>query len=625
MTESALRWLPTTPSDFRALCASVDEFAGDRGSRLRQLANADLGPNQLHRLAKSVERAVAQARVWPLDAVKLAMVSNATTDLLVAPIVGASPRYGLALQAVAAPYGITLQAALDPTSNINQLKPDIILIALDYRAFFAAFSLDDHERQLRDAKSELSEIVAAFRRTSKAALLIQTLASPPERLFGNLDQQQPGTLSRLNGHFNEWLATEIAGPGLVLLDVASLAANVGALQWFDPGQWFVAKLPFSQRFVPVYADLVTRAIAAVRGKSKKVLVLDLDNTIWGGIIGDDGIDGVKLGQGDPAGEAFVELQKAALALKNRGILLAVCSKNDEAVALEALRNHPDMVFSEGDFSAFQINWSDKASNLEVLAKRLSLGLDSFVFLDDNPFEREQVRQALPSVTVPELPSDPTSYARLLMTSGLFESISFSEEDRERSAQYAANAQRESLLTTSRDLNEYLRSLEMKARFTSTGANGWQRFTQLINKSNQFNLTTKRYSESEVLELVSDPKALALQVRLVDRFGDNGMISSIICRPNGDDWVIDTWVMSCRVLGRTVEEAVLNHLVERAIAANIATIRGVYRPTGRNDMVAGHYNRLGFREDSSEGTETRWTLRVNEFKPFGTQIAVEVEK
>jgi FkbH-like protein len=381
-----------------------------------------------------------------------------------------------------------------------------------------------------------------------------------------------------------------------------------------------ARLPFEGAFAPLYGDHVARLLAAIRGKSRKVLVLDLDNTLWGGIIGDDGIDGIRLGQGDPRGEAFIDVQRAALALKRRGILLAVCSKNDEATARRAIREHPEMVLREDDFSAFQINWNDKATNVELLAERLSLGLDSFVLLDDNPAERAQVRLALPKVFVPELPSDPAAYARVLLRSGVFDSVTFSDEDRTRTELYASNVKRESLRTRSRDLGDFLRSLDMKVSFVAAGEAGWGRFTQLINKSNQFNLTARRYTEPEIAALVADPASLALQVRLVDRFGDNGMISAVICTPEGADWVLDTWVMSCRVLGRCVEEAVLNEIVERARAAGLRRLRGLYRPTGRNALVKEHYAKLGFAQLAVTAEEELWTLETAAFERRPTAIA-----
>ena len=436
-----------------------------------------------------------------------------------------------------------------------------------------------------DAIGKLRSLVEAFQASSHAALFVQSIAAPPERLFGSFDVRQPGTAVWLAARFNQRLREEILQPGASLVDIESLATQVGLANWYDRAQYMTARLPFAAEYVPLYAEHVLRVIAAIRGRGRKVLVLDLDNTLWGGVIGDDGMEGIRLGQGDPVGEAFLDVQRAALALKRRGVLLAVCSKNDEAVALEAIRAHPEMLLRESDFSAFEINWADKVTNLEVLAERLSLGLESFVFLDDNPFERDQVRKSVPQVLVPELPSDPAAYARVLMTGGFFEAVTFSAEDRVRVEHYAANRRRETLAAQSRDLSEFLRSLRMEAVFTTGGKLGWARFTQLINKSNQFNLTTRRYTESEIMAMVADPATLTMQVRLTDQFGDNGMISALICKPQEGDWIIDTWVMSCRVLGREVEQAVLNRLADEAQAAGIRRLIGIYRPTERNKLVA----------------------------------------
>jgi FkbH-like protein len=464
------------------------------------------------------------------------------------------------------------------------------------------------------AIGQLRSLVDAFAATSRTTLLVQSIVAPPERLFGAFDRRQPGTPAWLASRFNDRLVAEILRPGVCLVDIEALATQVGLTDWYDRSQYMTARLPFANDCVPLYAEHVLRVVAAVRGRSRKVLVLDLDNTLWGGVIGDDGIDGIRLGQGDPRGEAFLDVQRAALALKQRGVLLAICSKNDEVVALQAIREHPEMLLREADFSAFQINWADKATNLEILAERLSLGLDSFVFLDDNPFERAQVREALPKVLVPELPSDPAAYSRVLMTAGLFEAVTFSNEDRIRVEQYAANAQRKSLLAQSRDLGAFLRSLQMEAVFTTGGDVGWSRFAQLINKSNQFNLTTRRYSEAEIVSLVADPTTLTLQVRLTDRFGDNGMICAIVAVPDASDWVLDTWVMSCRVLGREVEQMVLNRVAAEAQARGIKRLIGSYRPTERNGMVKDHYARLGFTRIGSEEAEDRWVLDLAGFTP-----------
>jgi len=623
MIASRLPWLLPAPDDFRARCDAVDAVAGARGDALRQLGAHALNERQLVRLARSLRAARAAGADARLAPFVLGVVSNATTDLIVPVIEGTGVRHGFSVAVVAAPFGTTLQAALAADSSVVRANPDAILLALDYRAFFPEFSLDDKdaERAVSGAIAYLRQLVEAFRSVTRAALLVQTVAAPPERVFGSFDRRQPGTPSWLAARFNERLINELVALSASVFDVEAVATQVGLSSWHDVNQYLTARLPFAAEHVPLYSEHLLRLITAMRGRSRKVLALDLDNTLWGGVIGDDGIDGIRLGQGDPRGEAFLEVQRAARALRQRGILLVVCSKNDEAVARKAIREHPEMLLRENDFTAFQINWADKASNLEVLAQRLSLGLDAFVFLDDNPVERAQVRQTLPQVLVPELPSDPAAYARVLMTAGLFEAVTFSEEDRGRVEQYAANDRRESLRAQSRDLGAFLRSLGMQAGFTTRGDGGWSRFAQLINKSNQFNLTTRRYSESELQILIADPSILTLQVRLTDQFGDNGMISAVIAVPEGHDWVLDTWVMSCRVIGRMVEQAVLNRVVAEARARGIRRLIGIYRPTERNGMVKDHYAKLGFtRAAASAAGENRWELDVGAFTAFEVPIA-----
>lgn len=620
-------WLPPSPHDFRQRCEAIDHFPTGRVPALSELAKHELNDGQLLRLVRSLERARAEEGHSALHPFTLGIVSNATTDFLISALIGTGVRHGIDLRVVAAPFAITLQAALSPEPGVLPANPDAILLALDYHAYFTDYSIrdTDADRLVDDAIAQLQTLILAFAAASRAELLVQTIAAPPERLFGSFDRRQPGTPAWLASRFNARLVEEILRPGVSLVDIEALSTQIGLANWHDRTQYLMARLPFAADCVPLYADQVLRLIGALRGRGRKVLVLDLDNTLWGGVIGDDGIEGIRLGQGDPVGEAFQDLQRAALALKQRGVLLAVCSKNDEAIALRAIREHPEMILRENDFSAFQINWVDKVTNLEILAERLSLGLDSFVFFDDNPVERDHVRKSEPRVLVPELTSDPASYARTLMTGGFFEAVTFSQEDRTRAEQYASNRKRETLATQSRDLNEFLRSLDMQATFTSDGELGWSRFTQLINKSNQFNLCTRRYSEAEISAMVADPTVLTLQVRLTDQFGDNGMISALICKPKDEAWMIDTWVMSCRVLGREVEQAVLNYLVEEARRRGIGRMIGVYRATDRNSIVAEHYPKLGFTRVSTgdgPGDEDRWTLDLAAFVPRQVPVLVK---
>ena len=630
MAGRRMPWLLQAPDDLRQRCAAIDAMEGRRGEALRELAAHELNDNQLLHLARSLRKARAVAAEAPLAPFTLGLVSNATTDFIVPALEGTGLRHGFALTVAAAPFGITLQAAFSTEHGVLSAAPDAILLALDYRAYFADYALRDADADaaVDGALGTLRDLVQAFQAVSRAVILVQSIASPPERLFGSFDRRQPGTPAWLAARFNDRLVAEILGTGVSLVDVEALAAQVGLGLWYDATQYMAARLPFAGECVPLYAEHVLRVVSGMRGGGRKVLVLDLDNTLWGGVIGDDGIDGIRLGQGDPRGEAFLCVQRAALALKQRGVLLAVCSKNDEPVARKAIREHPEMLLREDDFSALQINWNDKATNLQVLAERLSLGLDSFVFLDDNPYERAQVRKFAPQVMVPELPSDPAAYASVLMLAGLFEAVTFSEEDRTRVEQYAANTRRSTLMAHSRDLSTFLRSLRMEAIFTTDGEAGWSRFAQLINKSNQFNLTTRRYTEAEIAALAADRETLTLQVRLVDQFGDNGMISAIIAIPEAEDWVLETWVMSCRVLGREVEHVVLNQIAAEACARGIRRLIGVYRPTERNGMVREHYAKLGFVRAAASDSEDRWVLDLAQFaardvpiKTTGNVVAV----
>jgi FkbH-like protein len=297
----------------------------------------------------------------------------------------------------------------------------------------------------------------------------------------------------------------------------------------------------------------------------------------------------------------------ALRLRSHGVVLAVSSKNDEEIARRPFQDHPDMLIQESDIAMFQANWTDKASNLESIASALDIGIDALVLLDDNPAERAQVRQALPAVAVPELPDNPALFTRTLLAAGYFETVTLSNEDLLRADDYSARAKRAELMGATRDLSDYLASLEMEITFGGFDTNSLGRIEQLINKSNQFNLTTKRYTRNEISEMVTDPAVFPLQVRLRDRFGDNGMISVVICRDVGRDWEIDTWLMSCRVLGRGVEQAVLAEISRQAISAGKQALVGRFIPSGRNDLVKGHYEKLGFDEDGGD-----WRLDLTKF-------------
>ncbi len=354
-------------------------------------------------------------------------------------------------------------------------------------------------------------------------------------------------------------------------------------------------------------------------------MLDLDNTLWGGVIGDDGLEGIVLGQGSAEGEAFVAFQAYARELSRRGIILAVCSKNDIANALEPFEKHPDMILRRDDIACFVANWSDKPANLRAIAEALNIGLDAIVFADDNPMERDLVRRELPMVAVPDLGDDPARYPSILAEGGYFDARAITEEDRARAGLYRDNQAREAWKHSATDMDTYLKGLDMRLVWRPFDRVGLPRIVQLINKSNQFNLTSRRYSEPEALAVMDDPTAFGLQVRLLDRFGDNGVIAIVIgrLRDAGDLW-IDTWLMSCRVLGRQVEPATLNLIQQQAHAMGARRLVGEYIPTRKNGMVREHYQGLGFTvvgRDADGRTITEMAVDVdNPKRTFITILA-----
>jgi FkbH-like protein len=600
---SDLAWLPSPPADFRQRCRALTNATGPLGRELRTLASYALNESQLARLSAAIaERMRSGADLAPLTPLKLGLVGNGTLDLVAPALTASAARHGVLLEWVKADFGQTIQEALDPDSTISRARPDAVLLCIDYRALpdltspSGAVEAQEFVTALRDG----------FRRNAGAISIVPTFAPPPESLFGSLDrtlgQSRRATLETLN----RALVADVAGSQDVLFDVAALAETVGLGEWYSPQQWNLAKLPFSATYIPLYADHLGRLLGAMKGKARRCLILDLDNTVWGGVIGDDGIDGIKLAQGDAVGEAFLDVQRTALMLRDRGVVIAASSKNEDAVARAPFRDHPEMLLKEDHFAVFQANWSDKATNIKAIADTLSLGLESMVFVDDNPVERGLVREILPEVAVPELGDDPALYARAILSAGYFEAIAFSEEDRRRAEFYQGNARRVALQAQAGDVDAYLASLRMEIVFAPFDATGRARIVQLINKSNQFNLTTRRYGEAEIARLERDERVFTLQVRLIDAFGDNGMISVIICRArDAVTWEIDTWLMSCRVLGRRVENMVLREIVANARTRGIERLVGIYRPTERNAMVRDHYRKLGFAPLGGEGSE--WLL------------------
>ncbi|MGA9868230.1 MAG: HAD-IIIC family phosphatase [Acetobacteraceae bacterium] len=623
---TALTWLPADP-EFRARLRAfrADPEAG--WERAVQLGGTRLDFLLTNSLDEAVRRRFPTAPAGITGKpIRLALLGSATMAHLHAAIRVGGLRRGLWIDTYENDYGQYMQELSDPGSGLREFAPSIILLALDAHhlasGITAGMDAADADAALSDVTDRLREAWSLARGAPGCPVIQQTALPLHPPVLGSNEHRLAGSRARFIARLNDRLRGLAEQEGVDLLALDDRAALDGIAAWHDPGLWHRSKQEVTPLAAPMYGDLLARLLAAKQGRSAKCLVLDLDNTVWGGVIGDDGMDGIVIGQGSPLGEAYVAFQDYCRELSRRGVILAVCSKNDEANALEPFERHPEMVLKRADIACFVANWSDKAANIRQIAHELNIGLDSLVFVDDNPFERNLVRRELPMVAVPEVGDDPTSYAGTIADAGYFEALSVTEEDRERTTQYQGNRARDALKSTATDLDSYLRGLEMRLMWRRFDRMGLQRIVQLINKSNQFNLTTRRYTDEDVLAVMDDPAALGLQLRLTDRFGDNGIIAIVIGRLREHDVEIDTWLMSCRVLGRQVEPTTLNLIAEQARHLGARRLVGEYIPTKKNAMVKDHYARLGFTVvETTEQGGSRVILDLAAFTPAQTFIHV----
>lgn len=512
-----------------------------------------------------------------------------------------------------APFDTLRQSILNPDDELYTFDPEIVWLFTNHRDIRFNVEPGSSSEAVRSAVqqtvSEYQTLWDAIRQRSSAYIVQNNSDLPHVRLFGNFEGSAPWTRTNLLRRFNLEL-TESLPPGVTLFDFEHVASLYGKQRWYDYRYWYHSKHAFSLDALGLVAFHGARLVGALKGAAKKCIVLDLDNTLWGGVIGDDGVEGIKLGNG-AAGEAFQAFQDYLRELKERGIVLAVCSKNEEDAAKAPFLNHPDMRLKLDDISVFKANWTNKADNIREIVRILNLGMDAMVFVDDNPAERALVRSLIPECTVPEMPEDPAEYIGALDALRLFETASFSAEDRTRSQMYRENALRHELSQQCTDLSDYLRNLDMEATVGECDDFHLKRMTQLINKSNQFHLTGTRYSEGELLSLTADPNRIVRYFKLKDRFGDNGLISVLILECLPDALRIDTWVMSCRVLSRGMEEFICREMASLAAQRGCERLLGTFVPTKKNRLVSGLYERLGFTQISeNDDTGTMWELVVN---------------
>jgi FkbH-like protein len=523
---------------------------------------------------------------------------------------------GLDLEVRIGAFNTYAQDMLDIKSPLYEFSPDVVVLAVQTRD--VAPELWDgvdglsHEWAAKVAERVVDlyeNLIAAFRQTSRAHLVIHGLDVPERPCHGYLDDQSFGQEAAITTINDKLRRMAHANTGVFFLDYASLVARHGRINWYDEHKWLTMRMPIAAHHLVHMANEWLRFLCPLMGKVGKVLVTDLDNTLWGGVIGEDGIEKIRIGSDYP-GSAYRAVQTVMKDLTRRGIILAVCSKNNLADAMEALEKHPGMVLRPKDFAALRINWNDKAHNLREIAKELNVGTDSLVFVDDNPVEREQVRQHLPEVTVVDLPQDPVNYARALREIPEFERLWLSEEDRERGRYYAAQRERKELEGSATSLEDFLWSLQQEVSIIQVDPRTIQRAAQLTQKTNQFNLTTKRYPEAELQEFARQPGRALLAVRVKDRFGDNGIVGVVLTEDVSGSCEIDTFLLSCRVIGRTVETAILAFLADGCRKRGLKFLEGWYRPTAKNAPCKECYAQHGFQPVETRGDDVKWQLRLD---------------
>lgn len=552
----------------------------------------------------------------PVTSKNLAILRSFTVEPVI-PLLRAGAFVGnLDLNVRLGDFNAYTQEILDPTSQLYTNSPDIVVLAIQTRdiapKLWEEYS-DLSGAQISAAMDQVigtfHDLIRAFRANSSAYLIVHNLEVPRYVSRGILDNQtemsQVEAIQEINRNLRRIAKEHV---GVYVLDYDGLVAHHGRSRWFDENKWLTMRMPLSADSLLQLANEWLRYVHPLTGKICKVLVTDLDNTLWRGVIGEHGMDGIEIGSDYP-GVAHQTLQRAMLDLYKRGILLAICSKNNRSDAMEVLEKHPGMLLRPNHFAAFRINWNDKAQNLREIAAELNIGTEALAFVDDNPIERKHVRMILPEVTIIDLPDDPMMYSESIRENPVFERLTLSEEDRERGRYYAMQRQRVELKTRHTLVDDFYRSLQQEAEVALLTSATAKRIAQLTQKTNQFNLTTHRYSEQDLTELAetSDWDVYSLNVR--DVFGNNGLIGVAILRYTERTCEIDTFLLSCRVIGRTIETAFLSYLIQEARTAKVRQLYGWYYPTKKNQPARNFYKDHGFELIDKQKGGTFWSLEL----------------
>lgn len=521
--------------------------------------------------------------------------------------------YGIKPNFYESEYNQFWQDAMFDNKELDEFKPDIIYIHTSYRNITNFPEITSDEESINELLnmefSKFSSMWETLKRKYMCPIIQNNFEYPYYRILGNKDSidihGKTNFVIRLNALFSEYARNN---ESFYINDINYQSAQFGLDKWSDQFYWHMYKYALSMEAIPTLAFNVANIIKAIYGKNKKGLILDLDNTLWGGIVGDDGVENIQIGQETSEGQVFQEFQNYLKELKNMGIILNINSKNDEKNAIAGL-NHDDCILKPDDFIIIKANWNPKSQNIKEIATELNLGLDSLVFVDDNPAEREIIKQYAPDVETPDIKT-PDKYIQILDHSGYFEVINISKDDIKKNEMYKNNIERNKMISSFDNYDDYLKSLNMTSKIEEFIPLYYSRISQLSNKSNQFNLTTKRYSQSDIENIAADKNYITLYGKLVDTFGDNGVVSVVIGDKRNDELHIDLWIMSCRVLKRDMEYAMFDSLVKKAKKEKIKKIIGYYYPTMKNGMVKDFYKNMGFNllNEDEEGNST-WEYTI----------------
>jgi FkbH-like protein len=547
--------------------------------------------------------------------VRIAFLSSFTIDQLAVYLDINSRNVGLFPETYMGIINQYRQEILNDDSVLYSFSPDIIILAIQAESLSnlnAPVPFENKKKLIQDILNQIQRLIFHLTSKTRALVLVNNFIVPSFTPFGILDNKIPGGIKSFYYSLNEQLAGLFRDNNQVfVVDLESVASRHGKSRYIDSKMYYRGSVLFSKSFLPAITDEYMGYVKAFKNLTRKCIVLDLDNVLWGGIIGEDGFNGIELGK-DPPGNAYMDFQRFLLNYNNRGIILAINSKNNFEDAFRVIREHPYMILREKHFAALRINWENKVQNMRELAEEINIGLDSMVFLDDDPREREQIKQAYPQILVVDLPHSPFLYRQAVEALNDFNTLTFTIEDGRRGKLYHARSKRQQLKKSADSLDAFLKSLEMKIIINTVTDFSVPRIARLVNKTNQFNLTTRRYTETVIREMSEQKKVFEIySLQVIDKFGDEGIVGVAILRKKAQQWIIDSFLMSCRVIGRRIETALLANIVEKAKQHGVATIIGEYIPTSKNSLVQKFYPKHGFKPLHQEGALTQWLLEISQ--------------